>query len=57
MSILMALTLCRENGEDRQLVINSQNCIHCKCCSIKMPQEYIDWTVPEGAGGPNYENM
>ncbi len=40
-----------------QLVINSQNCVHCKCCSIKMPREYIDWTVPEGGGGPNYTNM
>ncbi|RHY02048.1 hypothetical protein DYB36_008733 [Aphanomyces astaci] len=35
-----------------QLVINAQNCVHCKCCSIKMPQEYINWTVPEGGGGP-----
>jgi electron-transferring-flavoprotein dehydrogenase len=34
-----------------------QNCIHCKCCSIKMPQEYIDWTVPEGGGGPQYQIM
>ncbi|EDQ91275.1 uncharacterized protein MONBRDRAFT_23517 [Monosiga brevicollis MX1] len=40
-----------------QLVINAQNCVHCKCCSIKMPQEYIDWTVPEGGGGPAYEVM
>ena len=34
-----------------QLVINAQNCVHCKCCSIKMPHEYINWTVPEGGGG------
>jgi electron-transferring-flavoprotein dehydrogenase len=39
------------NGEP-QLVINAQNCVHCKCCSIKMPKEYIQWTVPEGGGGP-----
>lgn len=38
-------------------VINAQNCIHCKCCSIKMPEEYIDWTVPEGGGGPGYTVM
>lgn len=44
-------------GDKPQLVINSQNCIHCKCCSIKMPNEYIDWTVPEGGGGPNYASM
>jgi electron-transferring-flavoprotein dehydrogenase len=41
----------------KKLVINSQNCIHCKCCSIKMPNDYIDWTVPEGSGGPQYRNM
>jgi electron-transferring-flavoprotein dehydrogenase len=40
---------------DVGLVINAQNCVHCKCCSIKMPYEYIDWTVPEGGGGPNYQ--
>jgi electron-transferring-flavoprotein dehydrogenase len=34
-----------------------QNCIHCKCCSIKMPHEYIQWTVPEGGGGPQYQVM
>jgi len=40
-----------------KLVINAQNCVHCKCCSIKMPKEYIDWTVPEGGGGPQYQVM
>lgn len=42
---------------DEKLVINAQNCIHCKCCSIKMPHKYIDWTVPEGGGGPQYQVM
>ena len=41
----------------KKLVINAQNCVHCKCCSIKMPKEYIKWTVPEGSGGPNYSVM
>lgn len=44
-------------GEHKKLVINAQNCVHCKCCSIKMPSEYIDWTVPEGGGGPQYQVM
>jgi electron-transferring-flavoprotein dehydrogenase len=34
-----------------------KNCVHCKCCSIKMPKEYIHWTVPEGGGGPQYQIM
>jgi electron-transferring-flavoprotein dehydrogenase len=41
----------------QSLVINAQNCVHCKCCSIKMPEEYIDWNVPEGGGGPSYSGM
>lgn len=40
-----------------KLQINAQNCLHCKCCSIKMPSEYIEWTVPEGGGGPSYSGM
>ncbi len=40
-----------------RLQINSQNCIHCKTCDIKDPNGNIDWTCPEGGGGPNYPNM
>lgn len=40
-----------------RLQINAQNCVHCKCCSIKTPREFIRWTVPEGAGGPQYAGM
>lgn len=45
------------HASDKKLVINAQNCIHCKCCSIKMPRDYIEWTVPEGGGGPQYQVM
>lgn len=45
-----------EAGEIK-LQINAQNCVHCKCCSIKTPQEFINWTVPEGSGGPQYAAM
>jgi electron-transferring-flavoprotein dehydrogenase len=44
-------------GPDKKLIINAQNCVHCKCCSIKMPMDYIHWTVPEGGGGPQYQIM
>ena len=37
-----------------QLQINAQNCLHCKTCSIKMIDEYIDWNVPQGGEGPKY---
>jgi electron-transferring-flavoprotein dehydrogenase len=45
-----------KNGQDT-FVINAQNCVHCKTCDIKDPNQNITWTVPEGAGGPNYPNM
>ncbi|KAG8902800.1 hypothetical protein FRB99_004099 [Tulasnella sp. 403] len=38
----------------KKFVINSQNCIHCKLCDIKVPTQDITWTVPEGGGGPKY---
>jgi electron-transferring-flavoprotein dehydrogenase len=40
-----------------QLVINAQNCVHCKTCDIKDPSQNIVWVTPEGGGGPNYPNM
>ena len=45
-----------EEGQPRY-VINAQNCVHCKTCDIKDPNQNINWTVPEGGGGPNYPNM
>lgn len=41
-----------------KLQINAQNCVHCKTCDIKTPNEFIKWTVPNGNGnGPNYIGM
>ena len=37
--------------------INAQNCVHCKTCDIKDPNQNIVWVTPEGGGGPNYPNM
>ncbi len=48
--------IIEENGE-KKFVINAQNCVHCKTCDIKDPAQNIDWTVPQGGGGPNYPNM
>jgi electron-transferring-flavoprotein dehydrogenase len=41
----------------RRLQINAANCVHCKACDIKDPYEIINWTVPEGGSGPNYQNL
>jgi electron-transferring-flavoprotein dehydrogenase len=45
-----------KDGAD-QLVINAQNCVHCKTCDIKDPTQNIVWVTPEGGGGPNYAGM
>jgi len=42
-----------EEGHPR-LQINAQNCVHCKTCDIKDPTQNIDWSAPEGGGGPAY---
>jgi electron-transferring-flavoprotein dehydrogenase len=46
-----------EDGSNPKLVINAQNCVHCKTCDIKTPGNYIKWTVPAGGGGPQYTGM
>ena len=47
-----------EDGKGGQkFQINAQNCVHCKTCDIKDPNQNINWTTPEGGGGPNYPNM
>ena len=46
-----------EEGGEPTFVINAQNCVHCKTCDIKDPNQNINWTVPEGGGGPVYPNM
>jgi electron-transferring-flavoprotein dehydrogenase len=37
--------------------INAANCVHCKTCDIKDPNQNINWVPPEGGGGPNYRGM
>jgi electron-transferring-flavoprotein dehydrogenase len=46
-----------EDGGSPRYVINAQNCVHCKTCDIKDPNQNITWVPPEGGGGPNYPNM
>ena len=46
-----------EEAAGPRFVINAQNCVHCKTCDIKDPNQNIAWVPPEGGGGPNYPNM
>ncbi|WP_269932261.1 electron transfer flavoprotein-ubiquinone oxidoreductase [Aminobacter sp. HY435] len=42
---------------DARFVINAQNCVHCKTCDIKDPNQNINWVPPQGGEGPVYPNM
>jgi len=44
-------------GGDLRYQINAANCVHCKTCDIKDPNQNINWVPPEGGGGPNYRGM
>ncbi|WP_265515642.1 electron transfer flavoprotein-ubiquinone oxidoreductase [Nitratireductor luteus] len=44
-------------GREPRFVINAQNCVHCKTCDIKDPNQNIDWVPPQGGEGPVYTGM
>lgn len=46
-----------EEGDEPRFVINAQNCVHCKTCDIKDPNQNINWVPPQGGEGPVYSNM
>ena len=45
------------NVKDVRFVINAQNCVHCKTCDIKDPNQNINWVPPQGGEGPVYSGM
>ncbi|MEE9443972.1 MAG: electron transfer flavoprotein-ubiquinone oxidoreductase [candidate division Zixibacteria bacterium] len=45
-----------DDGSGKHLQLTPSNCVHCKTCDIADPYQIITWVVPEGGGGPNYEN-
>ncbi|AHN28759.1 Electron transfer flavoprotein-ubiquinone oxidoreductase [Snodgrassella alvi wkB2] len=46
-----------DQAGEPHLQINAQNCVHCKTCDIKDPEQNINWVCPEGGCGPNYAEM
>jgi len=45
------------SASDATFVINAQNCVHCKTCDIKDPNQNINWVPPQGGEGPVYTNL
>lgn len=46
-----------EGERPKGIRIDFSNCVHCKTCDIMDPYQIIDWTTPEGGGGPDYKKM
>ena len=42
---------------NESLRIHAENCVHCKTCDIKSPENGITWMTPYGGDGPDYANM
>ncbi len=43
-----------EQGQVSKVEIAFSNCVHCRTCDIKCPEQNVVWTPPEGGGGPKY---
>jgi electron-transferring-flavoprotein dehydrogenase len=41
----------------KSLRLHAENCVHCKTCDIKSPNNGITWTAPYGGDGPDYSMM
>jgi electron-transferring-flavoprotein dehydrogenase len=52
-----SLTGAPGKDANARYVINAQNCVHCKTCDIKDPNQNINWVPPQGGEGPVYPNM
>jgi electron-transferring-flavoprotein dehydrogenase len=46
-----------DKSGQKELRIHAENCMHCKTCDIKSPEEGITWVVPNGGNGPDFQNM
>ena len=54
---VIASNAAHQEREGIRFQINAQNCVHCKTCDIKDPNQNIDWTTPQGGEGPGYQTM
>jgi len=43
-----------ENGH---FSVQPENCLHCKCCDVREPQQQLRWTTPQGGSGPRYQGL
>ena len=36
--------------------IRAENCVQCRCCTLKCPRDNIQWDTPQGGVGPDYRD-
>jgi electron-transferring-flavoprotein dehydrogenase len=39
---------------DETIAIRAENCVQCRCCTLKCPFDNIDWQTPRHGVGPDY---
>jgi electron-transferring-flavoprotein dehydrogenase len=40
-----------------EIVLSPSNCLHCMTCTVKCPEDVIQWLPPEGGEGPRYKQL
>lgn len=41
-------------GAGETIAIRAENCVQCRCCTLKCPFDNIDWQTPRHGVGPDY---
>ena len=45
-------------AEDKSAIqVRSENCLQCRCCTLKCPFDNIRWETPRHGAGPDYRNL
>ena len=39
---------------DESIAVRADNCVQCRCCTLKCPFDNIDWQTPQHGVGPDY---
>lgn len=45
-----------EAADDESIRIRAENCVQCRCCTLKCPFDNIHWETPQNGVGPDYRN-
>jgi electron-transferring-flavoprotein dehydrogenase len=46
-----------EATEESSIRIRPENCVQCRCCTLKCPFDNIDWETPQHGVGPVYKQL